>query len=304
MHAIDNWDEGAAYNKVRHAANVGGCYSTGFICYAHEMFENQRLTDDLVKNRLAQGGFTAAELNPAPQGAKSVCRYVSVPVLNRLIEGMQGSFTPEGAYHFCDYHMGDADLKTLQLIAGKTSFTQEERSEFMEMERADFDISLEPSPTVPEEPRNAQAARPAKKTLRRFPVWTLVIVIPLCILVVMLLYLCFPNEFETFLKSAAKVVLFVVGLLVLIALASSWPGNGENASWNAGGGLAARTFRIGDHVKVMRTNDFGRKFLDDEGFVIDADPRHDRYVVELVRDYEDPEDTYWRIFSASDLRLF
>ncbi|MDO4539032.1 MAG: hypothetical protein Q4B54_12785, partial [Coriobacteriales bacterium] len=144
IHAREEWEQGAAYRYVRHAANVGGCYSTAAICLAHDTLINQRLTDDLVRNRLAQGEFEASELNPANPNGDSVCTYVSVGVLNRLLLGMRGRFTPDEAYGFCDHHLGEADTTTIDLIAEKTSFSAAGRREFVEIYREIVDPAQVP----------------------------------------------------------------------------------------------------------------------------------------------------------------
>ena len=130
VHAMKEWDEGAAYRKVRHAANVGACYSNATICLAGETFCNQQLVDDLVANRLELGEFTAVELNPASPGTLSICEFVSVPMLNRLLEGMQGTFTADEAWRFMRCHTSDSDNETMRLVADKTHFTAAEREDF------------------------------------------------------------------------------------------------------------------------------------------------------------------------------
>ena len=158
---MEEWDEGAAYRKVRHAANVGGCYSTETICLAAKTFCNQQLTDDLVANRLAYGEFTAAELNPQRLGAPSVCLYVSAPMLNRLVAGMDGTFTAKEAWHFMDYHVDACDAKTVRLVADITHFTAEERREFMACsDEWTGQLALEPEDDAPA----AEPEAPKKET--------------------------------------------------------------------------------------------------------------------------------------------
>lgn len=164
LDVLDVWEDGAAYRKARHAANVGACYSTETICELHEHFDNQRLTDDLVMNRLAYAEFSAAELNPLTLGAPSVCEHVSVPVLNRLLRGMRGGFTPDEADHFVDYHLEDCDAETLRLVADKTSFTRAERREFFEL--SDWMVNPE---FAPDTTRTDQPDTTRKPAARRAP---------------------------------------------------------------------------------------------------------------------------------------
>ena len=162
--AMQEWDEGAAYRRIRHAATVGACYSASTICLAAETFDNQKLTEDLVQNRLAQGEFTATELGPTELGVPSVCEYVSVPLLNRLLRGMQGTFTPEQADHFAGYHIAECDKETLRIIARKTQFSAAERREFLEL--SDWLVNPEFDPTnvaKAEATQAKQTAAPKKK---------------------------------------------------------------------------------------------------------------------------------------------
>lgn len=156
VRALEEWEEGAAYRKVRHAANVGGCYSTATICLAHETLENQKLTDDLVLNRLRHAEFSKGELNPLELGEPSVAEHVSVPVLNRLLKGMRGTFTYDEAHHFTTYHIEECDYETLRLIADHTSFTKAERQEYFEV--ADWMANPEFAP------RASRAASPKAST--------------------------------------------------------------------------------------------------------------------------------------------
>ncbi len=132
--ALDEWEEDAAYRLVRHAATLGACYTTSTICLVADTFDNQRLTDDLITNRLTRGGYTAAELNPLELGAPSVCDVASVDVLKRLLREMRGTFTPEQARHFSEYHMVACDDEAFVLVADRTSFTEAQRREFLEIE--------------------------------------------------------------------------------------------------------------------------------------------------------------------------
>lgn len=132
--ALDEWEEDAAYRLVRHAATLGACYTTSTICLVADTFDNQRLTDDLITNRLTRGGYSAAELNPLELGAPSVCDVASVDVLKRLLREMRGTFTPEQARHFSEYHMVACDDEAFVLVADRTSFTEAQRREFLELE--------------------------------------------------------------------------------------------------------------------------------------------------------------------------
>lgn len=165
LDVLDAWEDGAAYRKARHAANVGACYSTETICRLHDHFANQRLTDDLVRNRLAYAEFSAAELNPTRLGAPSVCEHVSVPVLNRLLRGMRGAFTPDEAHHFVDYHIEDCDAETLRLVADKTGFTRAERREFFEL--TDWMVNPEFAPGAADSGRTDVARRPTAQGASR-----------------------------------------------------------------------------------------------------------------------------------------